>query len=401
MLRAVTTQQHWLSTLNVCLSEMYGFKGGQQKHDQQEHCQQEAEQLICLTLNLLNNKPAKLNFEQPTEVCLDTDSAQRMAASLAELSQIVSLSVPLHQRLSGLMVSGYKLRSYLETSIASSESSSSSWQRWLLVISCFYETVCHGVLQAGLLTKADVDDLGKFIHVLQHCVQQGLLPSENTLMNMAALEMTVARRSQCGYGQEHQLLAAGLQRLPKPDRILSDILSDIKKSGSVLSEISHELLILTEGACTLGVERVESLARLMLQCYQQLKNNPELLQRRALRLSLSRAHRVLCRLLDQAAAWLPLDQIDSGLALPAVIADLFMQFDHPSAKLHQASVTATNCASTDSMQAAWVQCQSLNLRLRQLTRRSGNLAENRALMAELLREQQAVITPYLRYQQSD
>ncbi|MDO8907057.1 MAG: response regulator [Pseudohongiella sp.] len=385
MLRATAVKQRWQPILDACMKGMYGWKNGQQKSD--------SEQVICLILSLLNNVPMAPEIAHGAEPSLSAGVAQKLRSALDEVAAELSRQVPLYKRISFLMVSLYKLRGWLELSASGPAVRNKALQHWQLAIGCLYELFCHGVLQAGLLTRSDINDLNRSVTELQRCLGQGLLPAENTLMNLVALEITVRRRSQCSYGQEHHLLAAGLHRLPKPDCLLADMVDDIEHCGTVLSEITHELRVLAEGARRLGVGRAESLATLMLDCYQQLNSQPELLQRKTLRLALGRAHRVLCRLLDQAAAWLPLDQSGAGLSVPAVIDDLFTQFDHSGRKA---------CgADAGSRQTAWVQCQSLNRRLRQLVRRSGNLAEYRSLIAELLQEQQAVITPYLSYQSTE
>src|SRR5690606_30006476 len=150
--------------------------------------------------------------------------------------------------------------------------------------------------------------------------------------------------------------------------------------GTALSEVTHELRVLTDGAQRLGVGRVESLSRLMLDCYQQLAIHPGLLQQKTLRLSLGRAHRTLCRLLDQAAAWQPLDQPAVGLSVSQVIDDLFTQFDLTRQTVSSVTVMGDGIGSPATRQAAWMQCQSLNRRLRQLIRRSDNLSDYRSLM---------------------
>jgi DNA-binding NarL/FixJ family response regulator len=385
MLRALAEERYWLPVLRHSLRGLYGWKNKRPESD--------AELLIYLTLSLLNGVSLTEQCNDSSDPGLSAESAHRLRCALLGMAEDPGKDTSSHQRLSNLMVSIHKLWGWLEFCVADGQAVNNMLQRWQLVTGCLYHLVCHGVLQAGLLTRADISNLSKILTDLQGCLEQGLLPPENTVMNLAAMEITVGRRSQCGYGREHQLLAAGLHRLPKPDRILQDLINDVKQSGTVLSEITCELRMLTEGASRLGVGRVESLAKLMLDCYQQLNSQPGLLQRKSLRLALGRAHRVLCRLLDQAAAWLPLDQTGAGLSVAAVIDELFTQFDHCGDKAVGAAGEARH--------AAWLQCLSLNRRLRQLIRRSGNLSEYRSLMVELLQEQQAVIKPYLPYQSTE
>jgi hypothetical protein len=162
------------------------------------------------------------------------------------------------------------------------------------------------------------------------------------------------------------------------------------------------LQLLTQGASRLGVMRVESLSRLMQDCYQLLSREPERLQQqKKLRLVLGRAHRVLCRLLDQAAAWRPLDEPHLEIAAQKSIHELFMLF--PQAR--QGSPASETEALTEHVQinpseaaAEWKHCQSINTRLRQILRQRGNINEYRSLMTELLREQHTLMAKYLSYQ---
>lgn len=397
LLRAVARGLHWQPLLDECLRAMYSGQAVQTAMVR--------ERLTYLTLSLLCKRVEWDAGGAPVNAAcehrLPVEVTRKLAHSISEISQLLATTVPLQHRMSCLMVSVYKLRSWLVLAAERHACDDKICLRWRLVVGCLYEMACHGALQADRLTQADMNDICKFVSELAHCSQQGIQPSENTLINLAALEITIASRSRYDEAEDHQLLAAGLHRLPKPDRIVSDMLKDTKQSGTVLGEITHELLLLTEGARRLGVRRVEGLARLLLDCYQQLAGQPELLQSKTSRLALGRAHRVLCRLLDQAAAWLPLDQTGSGLAVQAVIDDLFTQFDHSRHKTNAPVPAGGAVPDVASARAAWVHCQSLNRQLRQLLRRSGNLSEYRSLMSELLRQQQALIEPHLRYQSPD
>lgn len=400
VLRAVTAPNYWKPVLDDCLCARYGWENTLSAATLQR--------LTSWMVGMLGhnhaNGLARTQFTVPTEDCrfeLTPDAAHKLQRALTDISDVLTQKAPLHQRFSSLMVKFYQLRSWFEFSIFPDGFHDKGWQRWRLLMGCLYEIACHVVLRPDRLMPADINDTAGFVSRLLHCSRHRLLPSDDILMNLAALEISISRRTHSGSGAEHQLLAAGLQRLPKPDCIVSDMFNDVQLSGTVLAEITQELVLLTEGSRRLGVVRIESLGKLILDCYLQLRSEPELLQRREVRLALGRAHRVLCRLLDQAAAWLPLDQPAMRRSVLEVIDELFMQFDHSRRKLTGRTADIIGNSGADARQTAWVQCLSLNRRLRQVARRSGNLSEYRSLFTELLREQEAVITPYLPYQSPD
>lgn len=402
-LRAVTGPECWLPIMEQSATVLYGWHNARPEIT--------TEVLLGLTLRLLDDEPAGPLEKNHQTTNLMSDYANKLSASLSALQRSLMLlqdqpGVPaagrharLHQRLTHLMVGIYKLRSWFEFGKHAVAEADRGHLRWRLVLGCLYECICHGVQQSDALTADDIKVLTNVVQGLQRCPERGQQPSDSELMNLAALEITVYRRLQAGSDLEHQVLAAGLNRLPRPESIVPELMRDIPQSGTVLSEITHELMLLTEGARQLGVVTVESLARLLLDCYQHIAARPELLQRKTLRLAVGRAHRVLCRLLDQAAAWLPLDQGGGGQTLSAVIDDLFVHFDY-SAQPSTAVTAIGAVTGTDCGHAAWVRCQSLNRRLRQLTRRADNLSAYRSLMAELLNEQQSVMAPHLPYQES-
>lgn len=353
-----------------------------------------------------------LQADSASQLTLSVDVTRKLQRTLQQTASalqrlLAQLSAPitgyhplLHQRLSLLMVSIYKLRSFLDFSCADTRSGDDSHQQWRLALACLYSCICHGVRQTDVLTPTDFRALADFVRQLCELADRGMVPSAVILMKLAALELTLQQRLSAGSELEHQLLAAGLHLLPQPERIVAEWLNEVRQSGTVLIEITHELMLLTEGAQKLGVVRVESLARLMLDCYQQLVERPELLRRKAVRLALVRAHRALCRLLDQAAAWLPLDQSGGGPVLSAVIDGLFIQFA-PASHVSDTEAGAAGSSVTDPTKIAWVQCQSLNRRLRQLLRRADNFSGYGSLMTELLNQQQAVMAPYLPYQRHE
>lgn len=270
-----------------------------------------------------------------------------------------------------------------------------------MIAACLYQYTCHCLLRTAVICDADINSLRNIICELRRVAQQGVSVPDRLLIMLAAAEISAARHVQAADGHEHQILAAGLRRLPKPDGLVSALLDDVRQSGTALSEIRHELQLLTEGASRLGVARVESLSRLLQDCYQQLSRETELLQQKRLRLALGRAHRVLCRLLDQAAAWRPLDEPHLETAAQKVTHELFLLFPRSG---HRPLVGKAKPSSDSAVAdvadevAGWVHCQSINTRLRQILRQGGNVNEYRSLMTALLREQHMLIATYLPYQ---
>ena len=338
----------------------------------------------------------------PVKPMAGADSAVWLERMLAVIAATLGGIKPVHQRLSAMMVSVYKLRASLQISAEHGFAEHSTWQGWQMIAACLYQYSCHCLLRSDVFSDADLNSLSKIISDLRQFAGSGVLPPDELFNQLAAAEICASRWSQAGDGLEHQMLAAGLHQLPKPDGIVSALLGDIRQSGTSLSEISHELQLLTEGASRLGVMRVESLSRLMQDCYQLLSREPERLQQqKKLRLVLGRAHRVLCRLLDQAAAWRPLDEPHLEIAAQKSIHELFMLF--PQAK--QGSPVSETESLTEHLPinpsesaAEWKHCQSINTRLRQILRQRGNINEYRSLMTGLLREQHTLMAKYLPYQ---
>ncbi len=330
------------------------------------------------------------------------DSAVWLETMLAVIAATLGSIKPVHQRLSAMMVSVYKLRASLQISAEHSFAEHSTWQGWQMIAACLYHYSCHGLLRPEVFSDADLNSLCNIISDLRQSAGHGVLPPDELFNQLAAAEICAGRRPQAGDRLEHQMLAAGLHQLPKPDGIVSALLGDIRQSGTSLGEICHELQLLTEGASRLGVMRVESLSRQMQDCYQHLSREPERLQQhKKLRLVLGRAHRVLCRLLDQAAAWRPLDEPHLEIAAQKAIHELFMLFPQakPGSPASQSeSLTEHLEISPSDSAAGWRHCQSINTRLRQILRQRGNINEYRSLMTELLREQHTLMAQYLPYQ---
>jgi hypothetical protein len=369
--------------------------------------------LILCTLGVLppNHQTLKASLAErygghyncpPIKPMAGADSAVWLERMLGLIAATLGGIKPVHQRLSAMMVSVYKLRASLQVSAEHGFAEPSTWQGWQMIAACLYHYSCHCLLRPDLFSDADLNSLCRIISDLRQSAGNGVLPPDELFNQLAAAEICAGRWSQASDGLEHQMLAAGLHQLPKPDGIVSALLGDIRQSGTSLSEISHELQLLTEGASRLGVMRVESLSRLMQDCYLLLSREPERLQQqKKLRLVLGRAHRVLCRLLDQAAAWRPLDEPHLEIAAQKSIHELFMLFPQArqgSPASETESLTEHLPINPSESAAEWKHCQSINTRLRQILRQRGNINEYRSLMTELLREQHTLMAKYLPYQ---
>jgi len=328
-------------------------------------------------------------------------SADWLEHGLAEIANDLGDLKPAHQRLSAVNVRVYKLRARLDLSAEYGLADNQTQQGWRMIAACLYQYTCHCLLRTSVIGEADITSLRNIVCELQCYTQQGVSVPDRLLVMLAAAEISAARHIQAAEGHEHQMLAAGLHRLPKPAGLVAALLDDVRQSGTALSEIRHELQLLTEGASRLGVARVEGLSRLLQDCYQQLSRETELLQQKRLRLALGRAHRVLCRLLDQAAAWRPLDEPYLESAAQKVTHELFLLFPVPR---HKSSVIDAKPSSANSgrnradADAGWAHCQSINSRLRQILRQGGNANDYRSLMTALLREQHTLIAAHLPYQ---
>lgn len=369
--------------------------------------------LILCTLGVLppNHQTLKASLAErygghyncpPIKPMAGADSAVWLERMLGLIAATLGGIKPVHQRLSAMMVSVYKLRASLQMSAEHGFAEPSTCQGWQMIAACLYHYSCHCLLRPDLFSDADLNSLCRIISDLRQSAGSGVLPPDELFNQLAAAEICAGRWSQASDGLEHQILAAGLHQLPKPDGIVSALLGDIRQSGTSLSEISHELQLLTEGASRLGVMRVESLSRLMQDCYLLLSREPERLQQqKKLRLVLGRAHRVLCRLLDQAAAWRPLDEPHLEIAAQKSIHELFMLFPQArqgSPASETESLTEHLPINPSESAAEWKHCQSINTRLRQILRQRGNINEYRSLMTELLREQHTLMAKYLPYQ---
>lgn len=214
-------------------------------------------------------------------------------------------------------------------------------------------------------------------------------------------------------GTVHEMLASGLHLLPRPQRLLGSLhemaaQTDIAACGypadtrDLLDEVMIELRMLAQGARVLGVPKVESLARIMIAVYQALLVNPVLLSEPGTCQLLVRAHRRLCFLLDQAAAWQAVtdgaDILDRLCAWLDQRMDGVDYFSKPQSRGRMPDVGLTDHYNIAEDTHAWQDCRRYNQRLRRLLKTSEDLEPARVLLLELLRGQSAVIRRYLSYE---
>lgn len=214
-------------------------------------------------------------------------------------------------------------------------------------------------------------------------------------------------------GTVHEMLASGLRLLPRPQRLLGGLhemaaQTDIAACGypadtrDLLDEAMIELRMLAQGARVLGVPKVESLARIMMTVYQALLVNPGLLSEPGSCQLLVRAHRRLCFLLDQAAAWQPVtdgaDILDRLCAWLDQRVDGVDYFSKSQSRGRMPDEGLTDHYNIAEGMHAWQDCRRYNQRLRRLLKTSEDLEPARVLLLELLRGQGAVIRRYLSYE---
>lgn len=159
-------------------------------------------------------------------------------------------------------------------------------------------------------------------------------------------------------------LASGLYHLPRPQSLGKSI----NLQGRLRSEIMRELEMLVAGARELKVQKVEALAALVLELHRQAQvSGPD--AEGGLLPVLASAHLRLCRLLDQAAAWQPPDDI------AAIIARICLAVN-PAATLSPSGAGHPDSACNEEL--LW------NSRMTVLVRQSSDLRDSRGLLLEML-----------------
>lgn len=170
----------------------------------------------------------------------------------------------------------------------------------------------------------------------------------------------------------HQALASGLRLLPAASTVYSE-------QADTRQDMLTELRFLIKGARVLGMQRIESLVLVMMEACQAQPPPPRLLMRRA--------HRSLCRMLDQAAAW------QAPGSARRMINSLYSHLEGRSPCADRYGSLRELADSDDSYQ----QCLRINWRLRKILRHSRDLDSVRVLLQELLRNQEDLLSKSVHY----
>jgi hypothetical protein len=194
------------------------------------------------------------------------------------------------------------------------------------------------------------------------------------------LELDAVQQDFIGYSVQH-VLAAELRCLPGIGAAAAD-------SQIVPQDMLHDLRLLLKGSRILNVQRIESFVLVMTEVYQEVQACPEFADVADLRKALPRAHRSLCRMLDQAAAW----QAPGNAR--RMINTLYGCLDrwrgaNGIGKILTATTVSERSAGTDN--DPWRLCLATNRRLRKLLRHHDDLDSVRVLLLELLRSQEDLI----------
>lgn len=306
-------------------------------------------------------------------------------------------------------VSLYKLRSWLECRAETCAHAqihddltrnAPGFASWFRCINLMYRVFAH--LQIPQLPGAtqwpipvELTDVLKEVCALiaQPCfAQEGLALPESVISRLMALDLGFALADDREQRTAQTSLASGLKLLARPEKLVALLWVDNQSAGTLLAELLHELSLLLEGARRWQVVGVESLVTLLILCYRRIRQHAEWLEHRSWRLALGRAHRQLCRMLDQAAAWqAPVKNSgakDRGSAqLARVMNDLFGLLNP---KL--ASSFLLSGIPHGHTQQSWLDCLSLNRRLKQLVelQRTEHI-DNAMLILSLISEQHAHI----------
>lgn len=290
------------------------------------------------------------------------------------------LPVPARDNAGHWLVSMYKLRSFLETRLEIENRErpepGGDLTGWYHVVHALYRIFCH--LQVPRMPGSqrpelpwELCDVVLDLKALLSNPGTHGLPPESAISRLMALDLCFALSGNSDHRAEQQSLAGGLRLLSRPAQLVSMLASDSEAAGTLLTELLHELSLLLEGARRWQVVRVESLVALLMLCYRQIQHSPDLLGHRRWRLVLGRAHRQLCRMLDQAACWQnPAGKRDS-VQINRLIDDMFGLLNpQDQASILRDSVARDTSArdnpARNDPHRDWLDCLRLNRRLKQL-----------------------------------
>lgn len=270
---------------------------------------------------------------------------------------------------------------------------------WQWLAASLYASTNHCV-QKSVVTGEDRRCLLGLLHRLPPLLQkepdyqdEHLLPSALLLAARLGLrahrhwqqltfELDAAQQDFAGVSVQ-QVLAAGLHCLPGMGAG-----HDRAVPGTSAHAVLPDLRLLLKGARILNVPRIESLVLVMIEMYQQIQDNPAFAETSDISKVLLRAHRSLCRMLDQAAVWRA-----PGNAR-RVISSLYGCLERWRGDVGVAAarpVAGVNERPQNYRNDAWQVCLTNTRRLRKLVRHQDDLDSIRALLLELLRSQEDFI----------
>jgi len=280
-----------------------------------------------------------------------------------------------------------------------SESRCPQLLHWQMLVASLYACTHHCV-QQSVITGEDQDQL---LVLLRRFVL--LLPADAAAADVDLLPSAILLAARLGLrAQRHwqrltltldamqqdfvdasvqRVLAAGLYYLPAMGGT-----RDPGDEGVLPQHVLRDLHLLLKGARIMNVPRIESLVLVMIEVYQRLAADPVFAAEADTGKALRRAHRSLCRMLDQAAAW----QAPGNAR--RVINSLYGMLERSPTQgrvVTGPAPAAVRERPADWCDDSWQVCLVTNRRLRKLIRHQHDLESIRALLLELLRGQEELI----------
>lgn len=272
------------------------------------------------------------------------------------------------------------------------------------LIASLHASVDH-CLQRSVVTDEDQHRLLALLQRLAHRLRGGSGPDARNLLpdvlllaarlNVRAqrhwqrltLALDAAQQDFAGVSVQ-QVLATGLHCLPAMDGAAC-------RDGFPPQDVLRDLRLLLKGAHILNVQRIESLVLVMIEVYEEMLAVPAFAAAADIGKALPRAHRSLCRMLDQAAAWQAPGNARRmintlygclerarGSSRSATAHGCAAQHDHPTLVSERPAGQAND---------PWRLCLANNRRLRKLLRHQRDLDSIRVLLLELLRSQEDIM----------
>jgi hypothetical protein len=236
----------------------------------------------------------------------------------------------------------------------------------------------------------------RLIHSLQ-VVLDAPLHSEAALASLLAAEIFNPPLPLSTAGQV--LLAGNMKLLPRPWDWSERLDASHPDVDLLIGELCLELKLLAEAASLLELSGIGALSSVLISVYQILQGAPSGLQTASVHRRLIRAHRELCRMLDEAAVW------RSGHHAAGTVQTMLTLRDElsgaqaqafPSSAQHYESVSESGTQG----QPEWAHCLRLNQQIQQILNRHRTETIDRLLLRDLLKSQSALIRRQLAYQTS-